>query len=82
MAKNSKAKNGAAGKPGSNGTNTFNGTDGQNAVTFTGLDENSLNVMLDKLKSVPGGHSIDVINDDEKLQITLNGNTIVNINKT
>ncbi|NOU96006.1 hypothetical protein GC093_22685 [Paenibacillus sp. LMG 31456] len=81
MEKNSKAKNGADGQQGTNGTNASNGSDGQNAVSFTNLDENSTATLLDKLKAVPAGHSIDVINDNEILQITLNGKMIVNINK-
>ncbi|WP_028551265.1 hypothetical protein [Paenibacillus sp. UNC451MF] len=81
MGKSTKAKNGADGQPGKNGTNATVGNDGQNAVSFTGLDETSLGVLLDQLKTVPGGNSIDVTNNNEKLQITLNGKTIVNINK-
>jgi hypothetical protein len=83
MGKKSVVKNGASGQRGKDGTNTSNGADGQNAISMTNHQlGNSVGGLIDSLKSVPGGNSIEMVHDNDKLQITLNGVTIVDINKS
>jgi hypothetical protein len=81
MAKNYKTTNGADGQHGMNGASSLNGTDGQSSVSSSmNLGEGFADQLRERLASANAYQSVQVVQENGRVQVKLNDVTIVDLN--
>jgi hypothetical protein len=81
MAKNYKATNGADGQHGANGTSSLNGADGQSSVSSSmSLGKDFTDQLRERLASANAYQSVQVVQENGRVQVKLNDVTIVDLN--